>query len=613
MRPICAGLGALCLAWILAAQAPPPQLPQDHPEVAPAQSRQAAADLTERLRPAEAGLSSNPVPRRNLIDDFIFGKMEKDGVPHAPLATDSEFFRRIHLDLTGRTPKDDELRAFLADPDPDKRDKLVDRLVNSRPYEARWTYFFGDMFQSVSNRVGVDGKNVFHKWLMDNVHLDRSYKAMVEDMLTANAISNWYDGRVGYVIRWVVIGANCEDEIHEDTSDELAINAVKHFLGVDLSCVSCHDGKNHLEKINLWLSQRKREELWQTAAFFANTRVLRRTERSNAQDEYSVDDEGPGYDATAATVVRVPRNGKPGLVPPIFMFNGKPADSSSHPRPQLARMLTSDPQFARTAVNMLWKEMFGTGIVDPPFAFDLARLDPKNPPPAPWTLQPTHPELLEALAQYFRDNNHSLKSVLKLIAKSSAYQLSSRFSGEWKASYAPYFARKFVRRMKAEEIHDSLVNATNLTTDIPIRGLDLRVKFAMEGFDPNDARGGTVAGGRSGPLEDVRIFLESFGQTNRMAMARNNDGSITQAILLMNSPFVLKQVKAEKNSFLAGLLADAKLSDEERIGRLFQRFLIRNATPEEVSQAKDVVKSGDKGWEDLQWLLVNKVEFVHNF
>lgn len=611
MRLTWLGLGALSIVCRLAAQAP--QLPADHPEVPPGQSREAAAELTERLRPSGGAVVSAPVPRKNLVDELIFAKMDRDGIPHAPLASDEEFIRRIHLDLTGRTPKDDELRAFLADPDPQKRAKLIDKLLASRPYEARWAYHFGDMFKSVSNRVGVDGKNAFHKWILDNVHLDRSYKAMAEDLLTASGISNWYDGRLGYVIRQVVIGADCDEEIHEDTSDELAIQSVKDFLGVDLSCVSCHDGKNHLEKINLWLSQRKREELWRMAAFFGETRVLRRTERSTAQDEYSVDDKGPGYDPSAPTVVRVPRNGPKGLLDAVFVFNGEAADPGSHPRAQYAEMLTSDPQFARTAVNMLWKEMFGVGIVDPPFDFDLARIDPKNPPPAPWSIQPSHPELLEALAQYFRDHDHSLKSVLRLIANSSAYQLSAWFPGEWKAAYAPYFARKFVRRMKAEEIHDSLVNATNLAVDIPIRGLDLRVKFAMEAFDPNDARGGTVAGGRTSPLEDKRIFLESFGQTNRMAMPRSNDGSITQAILLMNSPFVLKQVKKETGSFLESLLADARLSDDERIARLFQRFLIRNPAAEEVSQARDVVKSSNTGWEDLQWLLVNKVEFVHNF
>ena len=98
----------------------------------------------------------------------------------------------------------------------------------------------------------------------------------------------------------------CEDEVHEDTSDELAVHAAKDFLGVDISCASCHDGARHLEKINLYLSQRKREEIWKMAAFFGKTNVLRRTEVSTAQDEYSIDDNGPGYDPSART--RDPRD-----------------------------------------------------------------------------------------------------------------------------------------------------------------------------------------------------------------------------------------------------------------------------------------------------------------
>ena len=122
------------------------------------------------------------------------------------------------------------------------------------------------------------------------------------------------------------------------------------------------------------------------AAFFGKTNVLRRTEVSTAQDEYSIDDNGPGYDPSARSVIRVPRRGKPGLLEPVYMFTGERPDPAKHPRPEFARMLTSDPQFARATVNLLWAEMFGVGIVEPVFAFDMARLDPKNPPPAPWAL-----------------------------------------------------------------------------------------------------------------------------------------------------------------------------------------------------------------------------------
>lgn len=608
MRVFGSGCIALCLVvFPLAAQAP--QLPKDHPPVAPVTNRSEASALTERLRPSDAVPRAPVVPRKNLIDEFIFSKMEKDGIPHAPLASDEEFFRRVHLDLTGRLPLDDQLRAFLESKDPDKRDKLVDQVASANPYKSRWTYFFADLYKAASNRIGGEARVVFTRWIHDNIHLDRSYATMVQEMLMSSAISTYYVAPANYVARWVITAVACDDEVHEDTADEVAINSARHFLGVDLSCVSCHDGAGHLEKINLYLSERKREETWKMGAFFGKTQVLRRTEVNTGKDEYSVFDDGPGYNPAARTVIRVPRWGKEGLLHPAYMFTGESPDPAKPPRPEFARMLTSDPQFARHTVNLLWSEMFGVGIVDPPFQWDLARIDPKNPPPAPWNLQPTHPELLEALAQYFRENNYSIGSVLKLMAKSSAYQLSSQFPGEWKASYAPYFARKFVRRLRAEELHDSIVNATGLFTDIPIKGTDTKVRFAHEA-GPEDFKV------RDNPnLQELHFFLEVFGQSNRESSERSNEGDITQAILLMNSPFVLRQIQAAEGSYLAKLLKE-EWPEDEKINRLFERFLLRRPTAPELAQAKDVLKrgaGGTKGWENLQWLLINKVEFVHNF
>ncbi|MBI2150737.1 MAG: DUF1549 domain-containing protein [Acidobacteria bacterium] len=261
--------------------------------------------------------------RKNFIDEFIFAKIEKDGIPHAPLASDEEFFRRVHIDLTGRIPRDDELRAFLDSKDAGKRDKLVDRLTSGRPYEAKWSYFFNDIYKPHSNRVGVQAKVNFTRWVHDNIHLDRPYNEMVYEMLTANAISNWHVGPASYVARWVITAVACEDEVHEDTSEELAIHAVKDFLGVDLTCISCHDGARHLEKINVYLAGRKREELWRMGAFFGKTNVLRRTEVSTANDEYSIDDNGPGFDPSSRTVIRVERRAKPGLLDPVYICTGE--------------------------------------------------------------------------------------------------------------------------------------------------------------------------------------------------------------------------------------------------------------------------------------------------
>jgi hypothetical protein len=186
--------------------------------------------------------------------------------------------------------------------------------------------------------------------------------------------------------------------------------------------------------------------------------------------------------------------------------------------------------------------------------------------------------------------------------------LSSQFPGEWKAAYAPYFARKFVRRLKAEEVYDSLVSATNVFTEVPIRGTDVKIKFAAEAYSPDEF----IRGVNDPVLKEIHFFLESFGQTNRQSSERSNDGAITQAVLLMNSPLVHRQIRAAEGSYLAALLKQ-QLPDEQKISRLFERFLVRRPTPAELAHARNIVSTGAEGWEDLQWLLVNRVEFVHNF
>ena len=223
----------------------------------------------------------------------------------------------------------------------------------------------------------------------------------------------------------------CDDEVHEDTSEELAIHAAKDFLGIDMSCVSCHNGARHLEKINLYLSQRQRSELWQMGAFFGKTRVMRRTEITTAQDEVLDRRQGPGFDPSARTVLRVDRRGPQTLLEPAYV-HGREAGSARHPRAEFARMLTADRQFARATVNLLWWEMFGVGIVDPPFSWDLAPRSKESASRAVDAAAIASRAARGTGAVSFIDNSYSLRSVITLIAKSSAYQLSSWFPGEWK-------------------------------------------------------------------------------------------------------------------------------------------------------------------------------------
>ena len=606
---------AAATAGGLYAQAPTPaqEFSKDHPNAPSPDRRQRLSDLTELIADGEASGDPALVPRKNFIDEHIFGKMELDGIPHAALSRDTEFFRRIHLDLTGRIPDSEEVRQFVASEDPEKRDKLIEKLIGSKAYLERWSYWFGDLARAGGSRVGTDGRNLFYRFIYDSLQFNQPFDELVRELILARALSNWYVGPASYLVRWVQFGDACHITMHEDTADEMTVSLFKHFMGLNLQCVSCHDGADHLEKLNIWLTERKRRELWQQAAFFGKTRVLRRTEVSLIRDEYSILDSADGYHGDAPSTVRVPRT-EEGLIEPAFILTGEKPDPNKPLRQELARMFTAHPQFARATVNRFWAEMMGVGIVDPPDQFDMARIDPSNPPGGEWSIQPSHPELLEALTKDFRENGYDLRRLFQLITESSTYQLSSRFPGEWKDSYAQYFARKFARRMTAEQVYDAVVKTTGLYTEIPVPKTDFRAKFLTQTRGPLDITTSKYLA--KDWMQNLEYFLGAFGQANRESNDPDTNGSITQAVLMMNGPFIKSKIKAEADSYLGELLKqEPKLSEEDLAEELFLRFLSRWPTGEEKSESVQLLAERGRveGGEDLQWVLMNKLDFIFNY
>ena len=602
-------LGALLLALPCLGQTSSGDLPPGHPPTDSADRRQQLAAQTEshaQALPAAAG----PVRRVNFIDDHILGKIERDGIPLAPLADDATFFRRVHLDMTGRIPTGAEARAFVADGDPDKRSKLVDRLVGSVDWRDRWTYWHLDLWRTSQNRVGWAGRNLFHDYVADALLLNQPYDEFVRELLTSEARSNWYVGPASYLVRWAVFADNCTEIMHEDTADEMTVMIFQHFMGVNLQCISCHDGANHLEQVNAWLTERKREEFWAQAAFFGNTRVMRRVELRNTQDEYLIDDKDAGrdgYSRAAPSTVRVARQGA-GQVPPAFILGGEQPRPGKPLRSELGRILTSHPQFARAVVNRFWAEFMGAGIVEPLDGFDFSRMDAEGLPDG-WDVQPTHPALLDALAQDFVASGYDLQHLHKRIAKSAAYQLSAIFPAEWKPDYARYFARKFMRRLTAEQVYDAMVKATDLHTPIQIPLTDKRVRYLVQTRGPADLRRSATLGPQL--KQDLQFFTESFGQANREFNEPSRGGSIIQAALMMNSNLVKEKSEASSGSYLAGLL-EAGASGEQLVDALYWQFLTRAPDEHELSASLDLLseRGPAAGGEDLQWILMNKLDFL---
>ncbi|MCW5983073.1 MAG: DUF1549 domain-containing protein [Bryobacteraceae bacterium] len=540
-------------------------------------------------------------PRRNFVDEHIFGRMERDGVRPAPVSTDYEFLRRVSLDLTGRIPSAGEVREFAADRDAGKREKLIDRLLKSEAFVDKWAYFFMDLFRA-NGKMGR-GQNLFHYWMKENLRVDRPYDEVARAIIGASAKSNHVVAAANVIAREHVQGKAQPDDGEDlgmvqqlDTHDELAILYGKTFLGVNLSCISCHDGRGRLEKVNVWLSKRKRTEFYQFAGFLGRSRYLMYWEDGKPQSgEFLIDDGNPGYDSRGASMIRVPRFG--GAASPAFILTGEAPRAVVEPREEMGRMLTAHPQFARAAANMFWWRLMGRGIVEPYDEFDLDRQDPDRVP-ASWQLQPTHPELLDELAGYFRDNNHRIRQLLRLICGSSAYQLSARYEGEWKDRYTDYFARKFVRLLSAEELHDAITTAT---------GVPGRFKYGNTEVAMSMQLSGPSGGG------ELKYFMQTFGQSNRNNPPKALSGSPLQPLLLMQSPVVNERVLAAGDSRVRRLL-DSYSDDGELVEQMFLGTISRLPTEAERETAMAALRgSRVEGAQNLQWALLNLTEFFYNY
>lgn len=559
---------------------------------------------------AALSLTAADLPHRNFIDDYIFAKIAKDRIPHAGLSSDSEFLRRVTLDLTGRLPEPDQALKFLNDPDPDKRTKLIDSLfpplptigvgrrLTEKPFLDRWAYFFSDLFRS--DEQLREGTDIFHSYLYKSLELNVPYDKLVRDMITATALSTWTTGPANFVARERVMDGDGYSVMnHEDTCDELAIWTSKLFLGVNIECVSCHDGKGHLEKINLWLAQRKRADLWRQAAFFSKTYVAPSYGRF---PEFTVEDTEKGYDVNTHSTVRMPRH--PTDLTPTFMLTGERLPPGKPERQAYADMLIGNPQFARAAVNLFWAQLMGKGIVDPPFGFDPARQDPANPPPAPWTIQPSHPELLNALADDFRSHHYDLRHLLKTIVSSTAYQLSSNIQGRRTEQTDDHFAAHIVRRLSAEELWDAISQAAGVFDEYKSAYASRTYKRVMQASFYHDYEG---------KFKGTFNLLQCFGQTDREEMPSDRS-SLVQAASLLNSDPVLKRIKVQKGSRLEALLtAKPPKSDSEIVKELFLATVSRYPTAaEETVALKLLADDRERGAEDLLWALINRIDFIFN-
>ena len=589
---------------------------------AQSRARQEVFDRAKRFQKATASSTAPqaapaPIPHVNFIDDEIFNKLDTLKVQPARLSTDEEFFRRINLDLTGRIPAPDDIRAFVANTDPNKRNALIAQLLNSDAFNDKWTMWLGDLVQNNISQVTaavnrqIGGRNAYHQWLQWQVGAWTSLQDIA--YLSIVGQGNDYDAMNGTAN--FIIGGSITGGPAQDTYDGMLVRSATVFLGMGhYDCLLCHNGSGHLDPISLWATQTTRVDAERMAAFFSRTRLTTyKPAAGENSDPYAgssiVSEVTTGsYDLNTNSGNRPNRVafGSTKTLTPTYIHTGAPPADGLW-RGDFAQFLVNDPMFARNLANRLWKTMFNLALAEPVDQLDPARLDPSNPPPAPWDFQATHPVLLEKLAKYLAQSGYDLRGFLQLLTQSSAYQLSSRYDGDWTLQYVPLFARHYVRRLDAEEIHDAIVQATGVPNKYTIQGYSDTVSWAMQFPDTTEPRNnGAVAN-----------FLNSFLRGNRDNLPRSQASSILQQLNLMNDNFVYSRARVASSPTL---LAISKITDNSAaVDQLFLTFLSRVPTDYERAhalvplQAAANAAARNTAIEDLAWALINKLDFLFSY
>jgi hypothetical protein len=517
------------------------------------------------------GVIGQPVPdypkvaRWNFIDDHVFDKLRKFQIVPSDIASDSEFLRRVCLDLTGTLPPPERVREFLASKVPDKRKKVIDALLASPEFVDYWTFRFAETFRVAIFANGLSPKwsTEYWEWIRSNVEKNRPYDEIARERISAEG----YSPATRHFLPYNQIGAPADVMAEE----------VRVFMGRRLDCAQCH---NH--PYENW----SQDQFWGMAAFFSRLFKIGPV----VVDHPSNMDLG-SKDVGANIELLHPRTKV--VVKPVSLDRSiitVPPDGN--PRKELARWMTSHQYFAEAAVNRIWGHFFARGIVDPVDDFRST-----NPP--------THPELLAALAADFRDHGYDLRHLMKTIVSSRTYQLSHK-PNETNLDDVTNYSRSLARGLDAEV----LLDAVSDVTEIP--------ETFSTAVSDGAAVGQAPAGTRAIQLRDPDMFfsrfLELYGRTNRGAIPeRNTNPNLGQALHVLAGATYVDRLST-KDSRL-GRLLQARATDEDIFEEFYLAALGRRPDITEVQQLKTILaQRGDReaGLREFVWALVSSREFAEN-
>ncbi|MFO0948280.1 MAG: DUF1553 domain-containing protein [Planctomycetota bacterium] len=495
------------------------------------------------------GFVWNNPPEANYIDKHVFAKLNQLQILPSDVCTDEEFVRRVYLDVTGMLPTMDEARAFLADADPAKRAKLIDRLLEKPEYADFWAMKWADVLRNTRKQVAYRGAHNYRRFLAEAFEHNRPFHELVSELITStgdtmmNPAANYY-------------------RVARDPQD-CAETTAQLFLGVRMQCAKCH---NH--PFERWTQ----DDYYGFAAFFA--RVKQKKPNPNGEAEVI-------FLARAGEVnhLRTNQTMKP-KAPGFPAFDVQPNEDR---REYLAQWLSrpDNPFFARSIVNRIWFHLLGKGIVDPVDDFR-----DSNPP--------CNEELLTALADDFTKSNFDFKHMVRTILNSRTYQLSAR-TNEFNKDDEKYFSRAYTKLLTAEQLLDAISTATGVAEKYAGMPLGTRA-FQLPDGEINH------------PF--LQAFGQP---TRELACecARESESTLNQALNLINGNVVHTKLRDENNRI--GQLMKAGKPDSDIIAELYFATLSRPARPAEIEGGLAHIKNGEdrrRALEDIHWALLNCKEFL---
>lgn len=494
------------------------------------------------------------LPRNNFIDGHVWDKLKRLGLTASSAAPETTFHRRTFLSIIGRLPTPDETRTYLADGDQKKAEKLIDRLLARPEYADFWANKWVDLLRPNPYHAGIKATFNLDEWIREQFRKNVPYDQFVKELITAKG-STFKNGAA-------VFFRNRREP------DELGPMVSQLFLGVRLDCCKCHQHPS---------------EKWSQRDFYGFAAFFGRIGHKGQGISSPISGGEEFVFATESGAVKHPLTAEV-LLPTALL--GKPLDipAGTDPRTVLAEWMTAkeNPFFAKVIANRIWAEMMGRGLVDP--VDDLRDTNP-----------PSNPALLTALADDLRKNDYDLKKLIRAIALSQTFGLSSAPT-ERNVGDTRNYSRRYRQRLRAEVLLDAVSDVTGVP----------------EKFDA------VPAGSRAVEAWTVRFdskFLDSFGRPDPNAdppCERTSDTTVVQALHLMNAPGLAMKITAEAGR--AAKLAAGKSTPTEIVEELYLLAYCRKPTAEE--SAKCVARFSKLGatrklaTEDLLWALINSPEFA---